>query len=133
RIAYISYYPKSGRYPSVFWYSPYTAGFAPFEVAKPFLNAGYAFVGANFPATGCSEGIIDYWFDRKEGIYGAEIVEWIAEEPWSDGNIGMVGNSSAGTVQFWVAAERPPHLRAIVASGVLDGYDDWISLGGMLQ
>ncbi|THK35198.1 CocE/NonD family hydrolase [Ensifer sp. MPMI2T] len=133
RIAYISYRPKIGRYPSVFLYSPYSASFAPFEIAKPFLEAGYAFVGANFPATGCSEGIIDYWFDQKEGIYGAEVVEWIAEQPWSDGNVGMVGNSSAGTVQFWVAAEQPPHLRAIVASGVEDGYEDCYALGGMQQ
>ncbi|MES0200930.1 CocE/NonD family hydrolase [Mesorhizobium sp. M0011] len=136
RIAYISYHPKSGltaRHPSVFWYSPYTASFAAFEVAKPFLEAGYAFVGANFPATGCSEGIIDNWMDRKEGVYGAEMVEWIARQPWSDGNVGMIGNSSAGTVQFWVAAEHPPHLRALVATGVEDGYEDWIHLGGMLQ
>ncbi|WP_018240948.1 CocE/NonD family hydrolase [Ensifer sp. BR816] len=131
RIAHISYRPKSGRHPSVFLYSPYSASFTPFEVAKPFLDAGYAFVGANFPATGCSEGVIDYWFDRKEGIYGAEVVEWIAEQPWSDGNVGMIGNSSAGTVQFWVAAEQPPHLRAIVASGVEDGYEDTCSVGGM--
>ncbi|AZO71591.1 MAG: CocE/NonD family hydrolase [Mesorhizobium sp.] len=136
RIAYICYYKKawlSNHCPSVFWYSPYAASFAAFDVAKPFLEAGYAFVGANFPATGCSEGIIDNWMDRKEGVYGAEVVEWIARQPWSDGNVGMIGNSSGGTVQFWVAAERPPHLKAIVPTGVEDGYEDWIYLGGMLQ
>ncbi|TIN17874.1 MAG: CocE/NonD family hydrolase, partial [Mesorhizobium sp.] len=133
RIAHICYRPKSGRHPTVFWYSPYTASAAPFDIAKPFLEAGYAFVGANFPATGCSEGILDCWFDRKEGSYGAEVVEWIAAQPWSDGNVGMVGNSSAGTVQFWVAAERPSHLRAIVASGVEDGYEDCYAVGGMFH
>ncbi|RWH67690.1 CocE/NonD family hydrolase [Mesorhizobium sp.] len=133
RVAYISYHPKSGSYPTVFLYDPYAASAAPFSLAKPFLDAGYAFVGANFPATGCSEGILDYWFDHKEGLYGAEVVEWIAKQPWSDGNVGMIGNSSAGTVQFWVAAERPAHLRAIIASGVLDGYEDWLSIGGMPQ
>ncbi|MER8652291.1 CocE/NonD family hydrolase [Mesorhizobium sp. M1121] len=133
RIAYISYHLKSGPAPTVFLYTPYTASAAAFEIAKPFLEGGYAFVGANFPATGCSEGILEYWFDRKEGIYGAEIVEWIAQQLWSDGNVGMIGNSSAGTVQFWVAAERPPHLRAIVASGVEDGYEDCFAVGGMFQ
>ncbi|QRM32693.1 CocE/NonD family hydrolase [Microvirga sp. VF16] len=136
RIAYISYRPKTGRYPTVFFYSPYTGGATSFETAKEFLDAGYAFVGANFPATGCSEGVIDYWvdgFDHKVGRYGAEVVEWISRQPWSDENVGMIGNSSAGTLQVWVAAEQPPHLRAIVASGVEDGYEDWLHLGGMMQ
>ncbi|MER9319861.1 CocE/NonD family hydrolase [Mesorhizobium sp. M0659] len=133
RIAYISYRLKSGSYPSVFWYSHYKASAAPFEMAKQFLEAGYAFVGANFPATGCSEGIIEYWGDRKEGIYGAEVVEWIARQSWSDGNVGMIGNSTPGNAQFWVAAERPPHLRAIVASGIGDGYGDGTYAGGMFQ
>ncbi|MER9586653.1 CocE/NonD family hydrolase [Mesorhizobium sp. M0276] len=133
RIAYVSWRQKSGRYPTVFLYDPYAASASPFSFAKPFLEAGYAFVGANFPATGCSEGILERWCDRKEGLYGAEVIEWIARQPWSDSNVGLVGNSSAGTVQFWVAAERPPHLKAIVASGVEDGYEDCGQLGGMLQ
>ncbi|AJD43946.1 X-Pro dipeptidyl-peptidase protein (plasmid) [Rhizobium gallicum bv. gallicum R602sp] len=136
RIAYTSWRPKSGRYPTVFLYDPYAASASPFSLAKPFLEAGYAFVGANFPATGCSEGVVDCWvdgFDHKVGRYGAEVVEWIAEQSWSDGNVGMIGNSSSGTLQFWVAAERPPHLKAIVASGVEDGYEDCFCVGGMLQ
>ncbi|WP_287322732.1 CocE/NonD family hydrolase [Mesorhizobium sp.] len=74
---------------------PYNASAAPFALAKEFLDAGYAFVGANMTATGCSEGILDHWFTRKEGVHGAEVIEWIAKQFWSDGNVGMVGNSSA--------------------------------------
>ncbi|WP_031203267.1 CocE/NonD family hydrolase [Mesorhizobium sp. LSJC269B00] len=133
RIAHITWRPKTGRYPTIFWYSHYKASAAPFEMAKPFLEAGYAFVGANFPATGCSEGIVEYWYDNKEGVYGAEVVEWIARQPWSDGNVGMIGNSTPGVIQFSVAAERPPHLRAVVASGIGDGYDNFVYVGGMFQ
>ncbi|CCV10486.1 CocE/NonD family hydrolase [Mesorhizobium sp. STM 4661] len=137
RLAYISYHPKkSGQYPTVFLYDPYIANSTPFEVANEFLDAGYAFVGANLPGTGCSEGVIDYWHEQrmvKGGPYGAELIEWIARQPWSDGNVGMVGNSSAGQPQFWVAAERPPHLRAIVASGFGDGYEFLGSVGGMFS
>ncbi|TJW70400.1 MAG: X-Pro dipeptidyl-peptidase, partial [Mesorhizobium sp.] len=64
-------------------------------------------------------------------IYGAEVIEWIAEQPWSNGNVGLIGNSSAGTVQFWIAAEQPPHLKAIVGSGVEDAYEDCMAVGGM--
>ncbi|MCP9232846.1 CocE/NonD family hydrolase [Mesorhizobium sp. LMG 17147] len=137
RIAYISYRPKElGSYPTIFLYDPYAANSTPFHAAKEFLDAGYAFVGANLPGTGCSEGLIEFWHEQrmtKGGPYGAEVIEWIARQPWSDGNVGMVGNSSAGEPQFWVAAERPPHLRAIVASGFGDGYDFWVRPGGMLQ
>ncbi|SIT56095.1 conserved hypothetical protein [Mesorhizobium prunaredense] len=132
RVAYICYRPRSDRHPTVFLYSPYEASATRFEIAKPFLDAGYAFVGANFPATGCSEGVLETWFDRKEGIYGAEVVEWIANQPWSNGDVGMIGNSSAASVQMWVAAEQPPHLRAIVGAGMFDAYE-WIYQGGMLQ
>ncbi|MER8930548.1 CocE/NonD family hydrolase [Mesorhizobium sp. M0859] len=133
RIAYICYRPKSGRYPTVFEYTGYQASATRFEVAKPFLDAGYAFLGANATGTGCSTGAMDQWFSQIEGVHGAEVVEWIAEQPWSDGNVGMVGYSYGGNTQMWVAAERPPHLRAIVPSGIGDNYDCWAYLGGMLQ
>ncbi|WP_027163581.1 CocE/NonD family hydrolase [Mesorhizobium sp. WSM1293] len=136
RIAYISYRPEETEpIPTIFLYDPYSANSTPFEFAKEFLDAGYAFVGANLPGTGCSEGVIKYWHEQqmvKGGPYGAELIEWIASQPWSDSNIGMVGNSSAGMPQFWVAAERPAHLRAIVASGFGDGYEFQFYPGGML-
>ncbi|MEV8643992.1 CocE/NonD family hydrolase [Mesorhizobium ciceri] len=133
RIAYVSYRPKASCYPTVFEYTPYSSSIRPFDLAKHFLDAGYAFVGANFPGTGCSEGLIDTWYDRKVGESGAEVVEWIAKQPWSDGNVGMVGNSFGGVSQFKVAAERPPHLRAITPGGIGDGYEDMTYVGGMMM
>ena len=134
RQAYISYHPKSGRYPTIFIYGPYSESAMTFERAKPFLDAGYAVVGANWRATGCSEGVIETNFPtRVQGKDGAEIVEWIAKQSWSDGNVGMVGNSYPGMSQILVAAQRPRHLRAIVPAGVSDAYDTAEYLGGMLQ
>ncbi|WP_244440109.1 CocE/NonD family hydrolase [Mesorhizobium metallidurans] len=133
RIAYISYRPKSGRYPTILLYDPYTASATRFLEAKEFLDAGYAFVGANMTATGSSEGIVDHWYTRKEGVHGAEVVEWIASQPWSDGNVGMIGNSSAGSSQLWVAAENPPHLKAIVPTGIEDDYVNHEYIGGVPQ
>ncbi|MGX9181920.1 CocE/NonD family hydrolase [Mesorhizobium sp. BHbdii] len=134
RIAYVSYRPKAGQHPTLFIFDPYSGGAKTFQAAKPFLDAGYALVGANWSGTGCSEGIVDHWFpNRTVGSHGAEIIQWIAEQPWSDGNVGMVGNSYAGTSQVWVAAERPPHLKAIVPSALGDGYETMAYLGGMMQ
>ncbi|TIN74237.1 MAG: CocE/NonD family hydrolase [Mesorhizobium sp.] len=134
RIAYVSYHPNVGLHSTVLLYNCYTASAMPFEQAKPLLDAGYSVVGANWPATGCSEGVVDDWLpDRLVGACGAEIVEWIAEQPWSDGNVGMIGYSYSGASQVWVAAERPPHLRAIIPAGLADNYETCFYLGGMQQ
>ncbi len=42
-----------------------------------------------------------------------DLVEWAAAQPWSDGNVGMVGISYFAMTQLEAAVERPPHLKAI--------------------
>lgn len=42
-----------------------------------------------------------------------DVTEWLAVQPWSDGNIGMFGRSYMGAVQYIAASMAPPHLRAI--------------------
>lgn len=46
-----------------------------------------------------------------------DFIEWVAEQPWCDGNVGMIGISYFGSMQVFAAAERPPHLKAIFVSG----------------
>ncbi|GAA1853999.1 CocE/NonD family hydrolase [Brevibacterium marinum] len=46
-----------------------------------------------------------------------DFIEWVAEQPWCDGNVGMIGISYFGSMQVIAAAERPPHLKAIFVSG----------------
>lgn len=48
------------------------------------------------------------------GEDGYDVVEWIANQPWSDGNIGTWGPSALGRVQYLTAKENPPHLKCIV-------------------
>ena len=52
-------------------------------------------------------------FDTNEPKDGYDLVEWIARQPWCDGNVGMIGISYYACVQVFVAAEQPPHLKAI--------------------
>jgi uncharacterized protein len=42
-----------------------------------------------------------------------DLIQWIAEQPWCDGNIGMVGIGAFAAEQFHAAKQRPPHLKAI--------------------
>ncbi|MDO5533542.1 MAG: CocE/NonD family hydrolase [Propionibacteriaceae bacterium] len=46
-----------------------------------------------------------------------DFIEWVAAQPWCDGNVGMIGISYFGSMQVIAAAERPPSLKAIFVSG----------------
>ena len=50
----------------------------------------------------------------KEGPDGYDAIEWIASQPWCNGNIGMIGSSYDGWVQYCAAVEKPPHLKTII-------------------
>ncbi|TFH36494.1 MAG: CocE/NonD family hydrolase [Bacteroidia bacterium] len=51
---------------------------------------------------------------EKEGEDGYDTVEWLADQSWSTGKIGMVGGSYSGSVQLAAAIEVPPHLVTII-------------------
>ncbi len=42
-----------------------------------------------------------------------DVIEWIAKQPWCDGNIGMVGIGAFASEQFHAARQQPPQLKAI--------------------
>ncbi|MGE4568760.1 MAG: CocE/NonD family hydrolase, partial [Bacteroidales bacterium] len=50
----------------------------------------------------------------KEGPDGYDAIEWIASQPWCNGNIGMIGASYDGWAQYCAAVEKPPHLKTII-------------------
>jgi putative CocE/NonD family hydrolase len=58
-----------------------------------------------------SEGTYDPY--RTDFDDGHDVVEWCAEQPWSDGRVGMFGFSTPGYLQLQAAVAEPPHLRAI--------------------
>jgi uncharacterized protein len=50
----------------------------------------------------------------EEADDGYDSVQWVAEQPWCDGNVGMTGSSYLGLVQWLAATRQPPALRTIV-------------------
>jgi hypothetical protein len=118
-----------GRFPVVMEYGPYAEGVG----SDPTWNdAGYAMLGVNMRGTGCSSGVFNMVRADIWGRDGAEAIDWAARQPWSDGNIGMLGFSFTGTSQIATAAFAGPALKAIMPGNVFpDLYRDISYPGGV--
>lgn len=46
----------------------------------------------------------------NRGEDGYDVVEWIAQQSWSNGKVGTWGPSALSVIQFQTAREKPPHL-----------------------
>jgi len=89
---------------------------------KTMLEHGYAVIVIERHGTGASFGVLDPSFEAA-AREADEILDWIAAQPWSDGNVGMYGDSWQAMVQFAAASTGNPHLKAIFpCSGGLDLY-----------
>ena len=91
---------------------------------KPASQEGYAglyiTVNASLRGTGASEGSFSYMSERSIKD-GHEVIEqWIVKQPWSNGKVGIHGHSWSGLTGFRIAATNPPHLKAVVVSGLFD-------------
>lgn len=92
---------------------------------------GYAVLNPDPRGAYMSEGNISYW-GRQLAEDGYDFIEWAAKQPWSSGKIGMAGNSWLGVSQWFVAAERPPHLTAIAPwEGFSDHFRETGNRGGI--
>ena len=88
-------------------WAPLWSGWLEAGDTRFFVSRGYAhIIGAprNFGKSGSGGS-------REWDSY--DLIEWIAQQPWCDGNVGMVGISGFGAEQFNVAKQQPPHLKAI--------------------
>jgi uncharacterized protein len=127
-----------GPFPAVISYYPYhkddIIGTLTEYACRFFAQHGYAALLVDFRGTGGSGGL--YWdpLDPGEHRDGAEVVEWIARQPWCDGNVGMWGASYGGITSLQTAAQHPPHLKAIAPMVALaDNYTDFVYPGGCLN
>src|SRR5262249_47330364 len=98
------------------------------------LDLGYVHIVGDLRGTGESEGrFSSVTADAADDCY--DLVEWIAQQPWCDGNVGMIGISFFAKVQVPTAARRPPHLKAIMPfePAAADFYRDFAYRGGLFN
>lgn len=127
-------------FPALCSFSPYTrqlqrdsapigqneAGISEFWVPR-----GYAHVIVDVRGTNGSGGSWDMW-GPEELKDVAEVIEWVAAQPWCNGRVGMMGCSYFGMVQNQVAELRPPSLAATFPyDAMTDIYRDAFFPGGI--
>ena len=110
-----------------------TSGLEKFEGPDPayWVAHGYAIVNPDKRGAYMSEGNLLYW-GHEDALDGCDVIEWIASQPWSNGKVGMSGNSWLTVSQWFIAAERPEHLVAIAPwEGFCDHYRESGTRGGI--
>ena len=98
--------------------------------------AGHGYAGVRVDMRGCgdSEGVLHDEYTQQELDDGVSILRWLEQQPWCDGNCGMMGISWGGFNGLQIAALQPPQLKAIVTiCSTDDRYaDDVHYMGGCL-
>ncbi|MGG3622124.1 CocE/NonD family hydrolase [Bacillus gobiensis] len=79
-----------------------------------FAGHGYASIRVDIRGSGDSEGIMYDEYLPQEQDDAIEVLNWIAAQPWSTGDVGMIGKSWGGFNGLQVAARRPPQLKAVI-------------------
>ena len=84
---------KPGKYPGIFSFYPYLKdgwiGISHEPHHQYFASQGYAVMQVDFRGTGASGGINPYVLDLQERMDGYDIVEWMAEQAWCSGSVGI--------------------------------------------
>ena len=106
-----------------------------YEVPDPerWIPHGYAIAHIDARGTGRSPGM---WspFSLREATDFAETIEWLADQPWCNGKVGVLGVSFHAMAAWRVAAQQPAHLAAMIPwYGAGDPYREAWRHGGILS
>ena len=123
RLAADIYWPagadKKDRFPILLEYLPYRKDenrARNYSLYSYFLEHGYLVVRVDMRGTGNSEGItIPYEYSDIELDDGEEVIDWLSQQEWSTGSVGMFGISWGGFNSIQMAMRNPPALKAFVA------------------
>ena len=90
--------------------------------AVKFAENGYVYVSVDVRGRGTSEGKFTPLYGN--GPDGADVIAWLARQPWCDGRVVTRGGSYRGMDQWQIIAQHPGHLAAAVpTAAVYPGWD----------
>ncbi|WP_421723644.1 CocE/NonD family hydrolase [Bauldia sp.] len=101
--------------------------------AETLVRHGYIISATAIHGTAASFGGYRGFTPPSETQAAYDMIEWLAAQPWSDGNIGMIGGSYPGMVQFNVAALDPPPLKAIYPDVSAFDFHQTVHPGGIFR
>lgn len=84
------------------------------DYAEWFARHGYSVVVQDVRGTFDSEGTFDFLVNEAED--GADTLEWIDAQSWSNGRVGTWGNSYSSFTQLAAATQGPSNLRSMIPS-----------------
>jgi uncharacterized protein len=129
---------RAEKFPAVLEYLPYrkdeVKDFS--SVHDYFARHGLVSVQVDIRGTGRSEGQLpDREYSQQEQEDGLRVIEWLANQRWSNGNVGMFGISWGGFNSLQLAMRNPPALKAIIAIDATEAlfHDDVHFIDGMMH
>lgn len=80
--------------------------------ARYYARRGYVYMVEDCRGRFGSGGVWEPFMNEAKDGYDS--VEWLARQSYTNGKVGMIGGSYVGWVQWWAAAEHPPHLATMI-------------------
>ncbi len=108
------------KFPAILEYHPYRkddgSAESDYSLFSYFARRGYVGARVDIRGFGSSEGVPpDREYSEREQLDALQIITWLAHQPWSNGNVGMMGISWSGFNSLQMAMRHPPELKAIIA------------------
>lgn len=104
-----------------------------FGEAEDFNGSGYALVLVDARGSGASFGLRRFELAEDEVRDYGEVVDWIIEQPWSNGRVGAYGVSYAGNTAEMLAVNMHPAVKAVAPLfNDFDNFGHLIFPGGVL-
>jgi putative hydrolase, CocE/NonD family len=123
--------PNHGRVPTILRLTRYPLGWTLLD--DGLRDAGFAIVNINERGTSASLGHLQQNADSY-GADSGEIIRWIVDQPWSDGNVATYGISNDGALAALASIYGGHHLEAVAPLFVsTDVYRDVIYPGGIFS
>ncbi len=139
--------PVPGRFPAILTQTAYRidlgeliGGIVPSSTTlliggedKFMIERGYVSVAVDVFGTGMSSGVTHLIGQDEQAAYG-EAVQWVTEQPWFNGNLGLAGTSYLGITSLLTAEQQNPAVKAVFAEVPMgDPYRATVAPGGLLN
>ena len=129
-----------GKFPALLEALPYrkddlTASSHSEEYLRLASEGNFVVCRLDLRGTGSSQGVATDEYPLSELDDLADVINWLATQPWSNGRVGMFGYSYSGFNSLQAACTRPKALKAICAIYATDDRytDDGHYMGGSLR